>query len=477
MKNSRKALRLIAVLGITMFMTACLSTASYQSLYMPLEAEVGYQMPASEQETFSAEEVISSWWDSLNDAQLSELIDTALVHNNDVGIAIANLELARTQLRESTLGLLPDIGTRVSATDQRLADISQFGAGGSRFTSYEAGFDASWELDLFGRLRLAREASRADLQATQAELDEVYVSVAAEVARAYIQLRGAQLRLAVGERNVEVIASSADLTQQLMDGGLGDNLDVQRAKAQLELARSSLPGLRADVVVNINRLSVLTGEMPSALQESLTGVQDLPTIPPSIAIGDPMHLLQRRPDIRQAERRLASSISSYQVSVAELYPTVSITGSIGFLATAFADLGSGGTVSHLLGPQISWEAFDLGRVQNRVDAADSIIQGRLQVFEQTVLTSFEEVDNAMTTLSAQMQRQNSLRVAADSSARSSDLARQRYELGEDSFLDLLDAQRTQLQAEDQLASSEIEVALAVISLYKALGGGWEMQSN
>lgn len=472
----RYGVKKFAVLALAVTLAGCANGVSYQTLTVPPAVQPEYQMPESSTQ-ISRGEVLSNWWDSLGDAQLSDLVNRALMHNNDVGIAIANLERARSDLRGAGLELLPDIGTSVSAADQRLDDFSAAGASDTRFTSYQAGFDASWELDLFGRLRQARLASRADLAATQAELDQVYVSVAAEVARSYIQLRGAQLRLTVGERNVEVIEQSSEMTRQLMEGGLGDNLDVQRALAQLELARSTLPMLRSQVSLNINRLSVLTGQMPNALEEMLSPVQGLPSIPPSIAVGDPIELLQRRPDIRRAERQLASAIARYKVSVAELYPQVSITGSIGFLATAFADLGSGGTLTHLVGPQIRWEAFDLGRVRNRIDAADAGIQAQLELFEKTLLSSFEEVDNAMVTLTSETQRQESLRAAAQASAQTSNIAMQRYEAGADSFLDLLDAQRTQLAAEDQLASSEIAVALQVIALYKALGGGWELQVN
>ncbi|MGJ8689217.1 MAG: efflux transporter outer membrane subunit [Gammaproteobacteria bacterium] len=476
MNMTRYGAKKLTFLALAVTLTGCVNGASYQTLTVPPAVQPEYQMPESSS-LISRGEVLSNWWDSLGDAQLSDLVNRALMHNNDVGIAIANLERARSDLRGAGLELLPDIGTTVSAADQRLDDFTAAGASDTRFTTYQAGFDASWELDLFGRLRQARLASRADLAATQAELDQVYVSVAAEVARSYIQLRGAQLRLAVGERNVEVIQQSSDMTRQLMEGGLGDNLDVQRALAQLELARSTLPILRSQVTLNINRLSVLTGQMPNALEGQLSQAQGLPSIPPSIAVGDPIELLQRRPDIRRAERQLASSIARYKVSVAELYPQVSITGSIGFLATAFADLGSGGTLTHLVGPQIRWEAFDLGRVRNRIDAADAGIQAQLELFEKTLLSSFEEVDNAMVTLTSETQRQESLRAAAQASAQTSNIAMQRYEAGADSFLDLLDAQRTQLAAEDQLASSEIAVALQVIALYKALGGGWELQVN
>src|SRR5690606_34787266 len=237
----------------------------------------------------------------------------------------------------------------------------------------------------------------------------------------------------------------------------------------------SLPLLNTQVDVSINRLSVLTGQMPVVLRQQLAQAQPLPSIPPSINVGDPLDLLKRRPDLRSAERRLASSISRYDMSVAELYPRVSITGMIGFVATHFADLGTGGTLTHLVAPQISWDAFNFGRVQNQVAAADARVQVQLARFEQTLLTSFEEVDNAMTTLAREAERRERLAAAAEASARSSQVALERFEAGADSFLDVLDAQRTQLSAEDMLASSETTLALNVITLYKALGGGWQLQ--
>ncbi|MDP2141825.1 MAG: efflux transporter outer membrane subunit [Gammaproteobacteria bacterium] len=471
--NARTVRQLFLQTALVAALSACASSNDYGSLQVPPAVHPEFQIPGSSH-AVPTEEVVARWWETLGDTQLSNLVDVALEHNNDVGVALANLELARSNLRGDSLNRLPNIGTSVSATDQRLSEAVTAPGADTRFTTYQAGFDAAWELDLFGRLGQAVNASRAELEVSQADLDQVYVTVAAEVARTYIQLRGAQHRLDVSQRNVGNLEQSHDLTQQLMNGGLGDGLDVQRALTQLELARSGLPQLRAQVDAAINRLSVLTGQMPSTLRGELAVAQPLPSIPPSVAVGDPVELLKRRPDIRRAERQLASSIARYNMSVADLYPRVSITGSIGFLATAFADLGTGGTLTHLVGPQISWEAFNLGRVQNRIDAADARIQGQLEVFEKTLLTSFEEVDNAMSTLSWEMERRANLRAAAEASAQSSNFALQRFEAGTDSFLDVLDAQRTQLEAEDLLARSETDVALNVISLYKALGGGWQM---
>jgi multidrug efflux system outer membrane protein len=416
---------------------------------------------------------IAQWWDSLQDPQLSQLVQSALQHNNDVGIALANLELARTALRDATLNIQPAIDTGINVADQRQANIIGVPGAGARFTTYQAGFGAAWELDVFGRVRHAVDSAGAELDAGTASLDDVYVSVAAEVARTYIELRGAQHRLGVNQRHATNLEQTYQLTQNLLDGGFGDAFDVQRALTQWELVKAAIPNLQAQIDAAINRLSVLTGQMPVTLRSELAAAQPLPSMPPTVNVGEPIDLLKRRPDIRRAEHQLASEVARYKVSVAELYPRVSISGSIGFLATAFAELGSGGTLTHLVGPSISWDVFNRERVNNRVDAQDTRVQAQLENFEKTLLTSFEEVDNAMSALSREGESHANLRAAAEASAQAAALARQRFDIGSYSFLDVLDAQRTQLDAEDLLARSEINLSLNLIALYKALGGGWE----
>ncbi|MCI5107532.1 MAG: TolC family protein, partial [Pseudomonadales bacterium] len=297
----------------------------------------------------------------------------------------------------------------------------------------------------------------------------------AEVARSYLQLRGNQYRLDVNQRNADTLEQSYQLTQEMVDGGLGNALDVQRALAQWELVRSRIPGIEAQINILINRLGVLTGQMPSSLHSELSSPAPLPDLPVSVALGEPVDLLKRRPDIRYSEHQLAAALAGYELSVAELYPAVNLSGSIGFVATTFANLGSGGTLTHLLAPQLSWQAFNLGRVQAQIDAADAHIQGQLELFEKTVLLAFEEVDNSLSFLNHEAERRARLFAAAEASARAAGFAMERFESGTDSYLDVLDAQRTQLEAEDQLVVSEVELALQLVSLYKALGGGWQMQ--
>jgi multidrug efflux system outer membrane protein len=483
--SSNRKQRLLLLPFMIAALSACATGAKYDDLDAVQNslqgAEPQFQVPRSTQSnvtpTLSSSQTIIQWWDSLQDAELSALVQSALQHNNDVGIALANLELARIALRDESLNLQPNITTGLNIADQRQANIVGVPGAGSRFTTYDAGFDATWELDVFGRTGHAIDSARAELNASDANLDDVYISVAAEVARTYIQLRGAQHRLDVSQRHAANLEQSYQLTQNLLDGGFGDAFDVQRALTQWELVNATIPNLQAQIDADINRLSVLTGQMPAALQPELATARPLPSMPPSVNIGAPIDLLKRRPDIRRAEHQLASEVARYKISVADLYPRVSISGSIGFLATAFAELGSGGTLTHFIGPSISWDAFNRERVHNRVDAQDARVQAQLENFEQTLLTSFEEVDNAMAALAREGESHESLRAAAEASAQAAALARQRFEVGSYSFLDVLDAQRTQLDAEDLLARSEIKLSLNLIALYKALGGGWQADNS
>lgn len=471
------ARRVVLVSALSVMLAAC-ATSKQDSVALQLSESSSpqFQVPA-ETTQFSNGEVVAAWWENFQDAQLKSLVEAALQHNHDIGIAVANLELARTQLRDSELDYLPSVDVAVTAGDQRIANMPGFPGAGARFNRYEAGFDTQWELDLFGRIRQGVNAAEADLAASNADLKAVYVSVAAEVARSYLALRGTQYRLDIARRHVDNLEQSLQLTQRLRDGGFGNALDVQRSLAQLQLTRASVPELEAQVDVLINRLGVLTGQSPAAFREQLIAGQALPSLTPTINVGEPLQLLQRRPDIRRAEHELTAAAARYDLRVAELYPRVSISGTLGFLATKFADLGTGGTFNHLIGPGISWELFNRERLHNRVDAADARVHRQLEVFEQTLLTSFEEVDNAMSSLNRESDRRENLMSAAVAGALAADLAQDRFDAGADSFLDVLDAQRTQLDAEDLLAQSETQLALQHVALYKALGGGWEIMQQ
>ncbi|HLT63266.1 MAG TPA: TolC family protein [Pseudohongiella sp.] len=420
----------------------------------------------------SESQPVTEWWKTLNDAQLVSLIDRAMLHNHDVQLAMQNLALARLGEEAERLAWRPRTSVALDGSRQRQPDLSAMMLPDNPYDRWNSGLDVSWEADVFGRIRQAVNAAEAEVAASQAELEGVYLSLAAEVAANYVQLRGLQQQRNVSQRNADNLQQSYELTVELRDAGLGDGLDVERAQSRLNLVLSALPALDAEIARTIRRIGVLTGQAPHALVDELSTVRELPSIPAVINVGDPAGMIRRRPDIRSAEYQLSAALSRYQLSVTELYPRISISGSLGFVATRLADLGTAGTFTYLLGPGIRWDAFDMGRVQNRIDISDVQVQSQLVRFEQTLLRSLEDIDNAMSALSHETDRHQRLREAAEASARATQLAMVRYEVGSDSFLDVLDAQRTQLEAENLLVQSEADLALNVIRVYKALGGGW-----
>ncbi|MBI1363745.1 MAG: efflux transporter outer membrane subunit [Proteobacteria bacterium] len=417
---------------------------------------------------------VAAWWEQLGDDQLTELVTEALANNLDVKVAVANVKAARAYVRGQKFDRYPTVTASGGYTRERLSNDGRTGKPADRtVSSYDAGFDAFWELDLFGRVEEGIAARKAVYEGSEAELANVYVTVAAEVARTYTELRGAQYRLSVAKRNAENQQKTYDLITNLVEGGRSSDLDIARAQAQLDQTLALVPPLEAEINAAANRLAVLTGKTPDALRGNLSDVKPIPSIPAHVLVGSAQDLLKNRPDVRVAERALATATAEYNVNVADFYPTLSVSGSLGFLARTASNLFTSGATTALLAPGISWSAFDLGRVKARVDASDAATDVAMANFQQTVLEALEELDSSMVRFSREEQRRARLLGAAESSAKAAKLARQRYEAGRDSFLDLLDTERRLLDAEDALASSETQAVLDLIAVYKALGGGWQ----
>ena len=393
------------------------------------------------------EATLAEWWRQFDDPQLTALIEQALVDNKDIEIATANLRAARALLSEGRFEFAPIVTASGSATRQKSSAAAlPIAARPLSDDYYDVGLDAIWELDFFGRVRRSVEALGADYEAQEATLRDALVSVAAEVARTYMELRGLQYRLAVAQSNAENQEQTYQLTQALLEGGRGTDLDIARAQAQLEATRATIPPLEAEIARAIHRLGVLVGRPPADLYQSLVARRELPPLPEMTAVGHPEDLLRRRPDIRVAERELAAATARQGVAVADLFPRVTLTGSFGYLATSTSELFESRSERYSFGPSISWAAFDLGRVNARIDAAYSRALGR----------------------------QARLQIAVFASDKAADLARLRYRNGVDSFLTVLDAERRQLEAQDALAAASTDTALALVAVYKALGGGWEV---
>jgi multidrug efflux system outer membrane protein len=353
------------------------------------------------------------------------------------------------------------------------------GAGGfdRDFNNFDAGFDASWELDFFGRVRRSIEAFTADVEAAVAVRRDVIVGVMGEVARNYFELRGAQNQLEVARRNAENQQETLDLTIAILEGGRGTELDTSQARAQLNLTLATIPPLETAIKRAIHRLSVLTGLQPTALEKELYDPLPIPDLPKVVAIGNPGDLLLRRPDIRVAERNLAAATARIGVETADLFPRVTLLGSIALQADSFSSLFESGSDAFTFGPSIFWAAFDLGRVRARIRAADARTEATLAQYELAVLTALEEAENALVNFERQQVRRDFLRESAQASEKAVELAQLRYRYGVSDFLTVLDSERILLQAEDLLAQSETATATALIDLYEALGGGWEIEMD
>jgi multidrug efflux system outer membrane protein len=334
--------------------------------------------------------------------------------------------------------------------------------------------DARWELDLFGQVRRSIEAGTADVGAAEANRRDVIVSLLAEVARNYFELRGTQNRLAVARRNADNQRQTLDLTNALLEGGRGTELDTSRAEAQLTSTLASIPPLETVVKRAMYRLGVLIGQPPTALEAELSEPLPLPTLPTLVALGRPDDLLRRRPDIRVTERNLEAATARVGVATADLFPRVILAGSVALQAGSFLDVGKGGSDTFSVGPNIFWAAFDLGRVRARIKGADARTEAALAQYEQRVLLALEETENALVDFTRQQARRDLLYASAQASEKAQNLARQRYQFGVADFLTVLDAERTLLAAQDQLADSETLTATALVAVYKALGGGWEI---
>lgn len=463
---------LIILLSATTF--SC-SIRQYQKPEYPIAK--GQAFAIEDSSRLNIAEPVEAWWGAFNDRDLDSLINNALDHNLDIAVAIANVRLTRAMLREAGFNLFPIVTAEGGYTYQRQSTKSGFPILDRDIEIYNVGLNAIWEVDLFGRVSQAKRAAKATYQASFSDLNGAYVSVASEVALTYMQLRGAQYRLDVAHKNVANQQETYKLSKALTDEGSGSELDVARAEAQLQLTRSLIPPLQAQVKAAINRLSVLTGQPPQTLDSWLTSEKPLPSLPTTVAVGDPVGMLRRRPDISRAERQLASSVARYNVTAVDFFPKIDILGSIGFAAKSFSDLFTPEAMTASVGPSITWAAFDLGRVKARVDAADAETDAQLAVYQRTVLDALEEVSTSMSDFNREEERRQHLTQSAQSSARAVKLAHQRYDAGLDNFLDVLEAERRLLEAQDLLAISDIQVATNLINIYRALGGGWQIKNK
>jgi multidrug efflux system outer membrane protein len=473
---SHKSKAISAAILLAFLLAGCNSYRNYEVPDAP-DGTLEINLVQRNDDRYQARTPVLRWWGEFDDPQLVELVELSLKTNLDIRVALSNLFEARGIVNETEFDRFPSVSTRVNYARTRLSEDGVNGPVAQRsIDNYEAGFDASWELDLFGRVSQRIEAQQALADAALADLQDVYTIVGAEVARTYIELRGAQYQLDIAQRNVKNQQQLLEITKRLSEGGRSTALDVSRARTEVALTSSTIPPLKARVDAAINRISVLTGQVPDALRLSLSNTRPLPSLPANIAVGDASSLLKRRPDVRRAEKELASSVARYNLASAEFFPSVNITGSLGFNASNFGDLGES-NLSGFIGPSLNWRIFDFGRVRAEIAQADARSLVALARYEQTALIALEETQTALSDFSQEEQRRIILQDAARYAQKSSELANQRFTQGVDNFLDVLDAERTLLEAENTLAESETSVGLKLVAIYKSLGGGWEIPSQ
>lgn len=441
--------------------------------YRAPETALPARFTAHETSIYAERPAPADFWRSFNDDVLTGLVTDALAANHDLRIAIARVSEARAALGETRFDLAPTVTANGGYVDRQLAVDETIGGIPRDQERYAAAFDASWELDFFGRVRRGIEAGAAQLGAAEAALRDARLIVAAEVTRAYVELRGQQQQLEVARSNVANQSETLELTMLRHENGRATELDTSRAQAQLSTTRSTIAPLEAAIAISVHRLGVLTGRAPDALRESLAVPGAVPSIPAIVAISDPADLVRRRPDIRIAERELAGATARIGIAVADLFPRVSFTGSVGFAADSAGSLGEAGTGTRLVAPGISWAAFDLGRVRARIAASEARAVGAIARYEQTVLRALEDTENSLVAHARARDRLQDVEAAAKASSKAAELARLRYESGANDFLQVLDAERTRLAAEDRLAESRTATATTLVAVYKALGGGWE----
>jgi outer membrane protein, multidrug efflux system len=408
------------------------------------------------------------WWAQFDDPILDGLVTRALGANHDVRIAVARFEQARALFDDVRRDQFP---TAIAGAeiDRRSQAIPGFSDEPRSITTYRTGFDAFWEIDLFGRVRSQVRAAAASAQSFDAFADDVRVSVVAEVARSYFELRGLQQQLAVAERSLTNQRETLRLAQVRRDAGFGEEQDVASAAARVAAIEASFPPLRAALAEREHRLAVLVGARPTALGADLSP-RAYPPLTKALAVGEPDSLLRRRPDVRAAERQLAAAAAREGVVAADLYPRITISGFLGLLAGRGNLFDVAASRAWAVTPALSWAAFDIGSVRARLRGAAAATRESVAAFEQVVLRALEETENALVSYREEQQRLVRLTEQARESARAAAIARIRYREGAADFLSLLDAERTQLQAEDAVAQAEAGVFTSVIALYKALGG-------
>jgi NodT family efflux transporter outer membrane factor (OMF) lipoprotein len=438
----------------------------------PVVAPIASQAAAfnrAPQEATTAPPAAAAWWKTLNDPQLDRLVETALANSPDIRAAQARLRQARAGLREQQRNALPKTSGSAAYLHAHLPS-SSLGIGS--LSLYDVGFDATWEVDLFGGTRRAIEAASAEASAVDADLDDTHVQLSAEIAQTYVDLRDQQQRIALVRESAELEEQILTLTQQRRAQGVASDLDVERIRTQVENTRESLIPLDVQITESLDRLAVLTGREPGALDMELASAGKLPALPETVAVGNPAALLRRRPDIRAAEWRLASANAQIGEHEADWFPKLTLIGDLGFTASEPGHLLRSSNFTWIGAPLLQWNGLDFGRTKAKVDQAKAGLEEADAQYESVVLGALRDANIALSRYGHQRDNVVSLLRVETSATHAATLTQQRYRAGTSSALDWLDAERTRFSAQQNRIAGQADLIKDYVALQKSLGLGW-----
>lgn len=463
---------LVAFAGM---LAACAVGPDYKEPVIPAREAWRSQPQAGVRADSDDGSTLASWWTTLNDSTLNQLIEQALAENKTVKQTVASVKAARARRSIEVAGLFPTLGASASGSRSD-SDSGSTGSGlsSSNGESYSASLDASWELDIFGGTRRSVESSTATLAATEADLRDVLVTLLGDVALSYVEVRTTQLRLNYAERALQSQREVLDITGWRAQAGLATDLDVEQAKANYAESRAQIPSLESNLEAAKNRLAVLTGQQPGALATLLDERKAIPVAPAEIVSSVPADVVRRRPDVRSAERALAAQTAEVGVATAALYPSLTLSGSIGVDANSAGDLVSNNVGSNSYGLSLNIPIFRAGALRQNINVQNALVDQALATYEATVLNVYEEVENALTSWVNEQRRRSALLEAVASAQLAYDLSLVQYNAGLVDFESVLTADSQLVSAQDSLAVSEGEITSNLIRLYKALGGGWSV---
>ncbi len=413
------------------------------------------------------------WWKVFNDPLLEKYIDEAAANNKDIQIALANVRRARALRSEEKGALFPEVSASGDGERSRSSDKVARSGNGSITNLYDAGFDASWELDIFGGNTRAVEAADARLGGAVADYRAAMLSTLAEVARNYYEARGLQKRIAITENNAKLLQETFKLIEARNEAGEASKFDLSRARGEYQLTRARVPNLKADLQASIFNLSVLLGKPPEFLMAEMQYVKPLPAPPDIVPVGLRSDMLRRRPDVQAAERELAASIADIGAEEAELFPKFFLTGDIGTQARVFGDLFSAAGGVWSFGGLMQWSVFEGGAIRARIKAQEEESKAALATYEKAVLQALADTETALTRYGRELETRKRLDEGVQSRRESVQLAKQLFDAGEEDYLAVLDAERELTASEDDLVISETNSITKLVALYAALGGGWE----